>query len=139
MHWAFDERSRRRVQQRGACVGCLSEKQQQRRQKKKEEAAAHTNGWAHAHASIYEQLAALPQVGPPIFPQAWTAGEVTRGDLKALKKAYHRAAVKLHPDKVQSLPLASQALAEELFKVLGDAYAKELRALEGPSGGVSCA
>ncbi len=117
----------------------VREKQQQRRQKKKEEAASHVDGWAHAHASIYEQLAALPQVGPPIFPEAWTAGAVARGDLKSLKRAYHRAAAKLHPDKVQSLPLASQALAEELFKALGEAYAKELKALEGGSASCSCA
>ena len=108
----------------------VREKQQQRRQKKKEQAASHVGGWALAHASIYEQLKALPEVGPPIFPEAWTAGEVTHGDLKSLKRAYHRAAAKLHPDKVQALPLASQALAEELFKALGEAYSKELKSLE---------
>ena len=36
------------------------------------------------------------------------------GDLKSLRKAYHRAAARLHPDKVHGLPLNAQALAEEL-------------------------
>jgi curved DNA-binding protein CbpA len=107
----------------------VQEKQRERRQRKREEAATHVGGWAHAHASIYDQLKSLPQIGPPLFPEAWTAGEVNRGDAKALRKAYHRAAARLHPDKVQALPLNAQALAEELFKALGEAYQKEVKRL----------
>jgi curved DNA-binding protein CbpA len=53
------------------------------------------------------------------------------GDAKSLRKAYHRAAARLHPDKVSGHPLAAQAMAEELFKALGASYQKELQALEG--------
>ena len=56
------------------------------------------------------------------------------GDLKSLRKAYHRAAARLHPDKVHGLPLNAQALAEELFKALGEAFNKEVAAIEqGPT------
>lgn len=57
-------------------------------------------------------------------------GEVARGDVTQLKRAYRRAAAKLHPDKVADLPVAAQALAEELFKVLGVTYKAELAQLE---------
>ena len=109
----------------------MGAKREKRKIKKKEEAASHVTGWAEAHKSVYEQLASLPAIGPPIFPESWTVGEVTRGDTKSLKRAYHRAAAKLHPDKVADLPLNAQALAEELFKALGEAYQKELKRLEG--------
>ena len=112
----------------------MGEKAQARKQKKKEEAASHVGGWTLAHATIYEQLASLPQIGPPIFPEAWTAGDVRKGDIKSLRKAYHRAAARLHPDKVRDLPLNAQALAEELFKALGEAFKKEVAAIEeGPT------
>jgi hypothetical protein len=105
-------------------------KREKRKQQKKEEAAGHVDGWAQSHASVYEQLSALPAIGPPIFPESWTAGEVTKGDAKLLKRAYHRAAAKLHPDKVADLPVAAQALAEELFKALAEAYQKEVARIE---------
>ena len=111
----------------------MSEKREKRKHRKKEEAAQHVTGWANAHSNIYEQLESLPQIGPPIFPDAWTAGEVPRGDAKKLKRAYHRAAARVHPDKVQDLPVSAQALAEELFKALGEAYQKEMRRLETSS------
>ena len=108
----------------------MGKKREKRKQKKKEEAATHVGGWADVHRSVYEQLASLPSIGPPIFPDAWSAGKVTKGDAKQLKRAYHKAAAKLHPDKVSDLPLSAQALAEELFKALGEAYQKELKRIE---------
>jgi len=108
----------------------MKEKRERRTQKKKEEAASHVGGWAQAHRDIYDQLSSLPAIGPPIFPEGWSPGEVKRGDGKQLKKAYHRAAAKLHPDKVADLPIAAQALAEELFKSVGEAYQKELKRME---------
>ena len=109
----------------------MGAKREKRKQKRKEEAAGHVGEWASAHRSVYEQLASLPEIGPPIFPEAWSAGEVTRGNARQLKRAYHRAAAKLHPDKLVDLPVSAQALAEELFKALGDAYKKELARIEG--------
>ena len=114
----------------------MSEKREKRKHRKKEEAAQHVDGWAQAHGSIYEQLASLPQIGPPIFPEAWTAGDVPRGDAKKLKRAYHRAAARVHPDKVHDLPVSAQALAEELFKALGEAYQKEVKRIAAAGGGL---
>ena len=111
----------------------MSQKREQRKHKKKEEAAVHVGGWAAAHGTIYEQLASLPQIGPPIFPEAWSAGDIHPGDVKGLRRAYHRAAARVHPDKVQELPMSAQALAEELFKALGESYQKEMRRIENHS------
>ena len=109
----------------------MGEKREARARRKKEEAAHHVGGWTQANASIYDQLASLPQLGPPLFPKDWSAGEITRGDAKRLRRAYHKAASRLHPDKVRELPDAAKALAEELFKALSDAYHKEIHRIEG--------
>ena len=52
-----------------------------------------------------------------------------------MRRAYHRAAARVHPDKVRDLPVAAQALAEELFKALGEAHTKEQARLEAAGGG----
>ena len=77
----------------------MGAKREKRKIKKKEEAASHVTGWAEAHKTVYEQLASLPTIGPPIFPESWTVGEVTRGDTKSLKRAYHRAAANSIPTR----------------------------------------
>ena len=108
----------------------------QRKQKKKEEASGKVSTWAAAHGNIYEQLASLPMIGPPLFPEAWSAGSVAHGDAKSLRRAYHRATAQIHPaDKVSEHPLTAQALAEELFKALGESYQLERKRIEGGGGG----
>jgi hypothetical protein len=47
------------------------------------------------------------------------------GNAKALKKAWHRLAARLHPDRQRDNPTATQVLAEEVFKRLSLAYQKE--------------
>ena len=109
----------------------MGAKREKRKIKKKEEAASHVTGWAEAHKTVYEQLASLPTIGPPIFPRivdGW-GGDARRYEI-AQARVPSRAAAKLHPDKVADLPLNAQALAEELFKALGEAYQKELKRLE---------
>ena len=41
----------------------------------------------------------------------------------ALKRAYHKVSLSLHPDRLQGLGAAERAEAEEAFKVLSAAYA----------------
>lgn len=107
-----------------------SEKVAERKLRKKAEAMSGVNTWVAAHRTIYDQLDSLPLIGPPLFPEGWTAGEVRKGNVKSLRKGYHRAAARLHPDKVQEQPLSVQAVAEELFKALGESYQKELTRLD---------
>lgn len=54
---------------------------------------------------------------------------VPRGDAAALKKAWHKLAARLHPDRQRQNPTASQVLAEEVFKKLSLAYQKEAERL----------
>ena len=54
---------------------------------------------------------------------------VPRGDATALKKAWHKLAARLHPDRQRQNPTASQVLAEEVFKKLSLAYQKEAERL----------
>ena len=68
--------------------------------------------------------------GPPLFPSEWSVGTVVEGDSTRLRKAYHRAAARLHPDKVRGHPLAVRVTAEELFKVMSAAHERELRRLQ---------
>jgi hypothetical protein len=125
----------RRQKSRAAADG--ASRREVRRQRKKDEAAQHVTGWAQAHKSVYEQLASLPAIGPPIFPDGWTPGNAKPGDAKALRRAYHKATAKCHPDKTRDLPLNAQALAEEIFKALGGSYQKEMARLEARDGSAS--
>lgn len=50
-------------------------------------------------------------------------------DATGLKKAWHKLAAKLHPDRQQHAPTATQVLAEEVFKTLTLAYNKEVERL----------
>ena len=51
--------------------------------------------------------------------------ELKHGDSTALKKAWHKLAAKLHPDRQRANSTATQVLAEEVFKALTLAYQKE--------------
>ena len=50
---------------------------------------------------------------------------VQPGHAAGLKKAWHRLAAKLHPDRQRNNSTAMQVLAEEVFKTLSLAYNKE--------------
>ena len=63
------------------------------------------------------------------------APPLARGDAPALKKAWHRLAARLHPDKVANLPVGAQVLAEEVFKQLSIAVQKETERLASRGGG----
>ena len=54
---------------------------------------------------------------------------LAQGDEKALKKAWHKLAAKLHPDRQRGSSTATQVLAEEIFKLLTIAYQKETQRL----------
>ena len=54
--------------------------------------------------------------------KALTPPAVHRKLAAALKKAFHKASRKLHPDKLGELPSARRAEAEEVFKCLSTAF-----------------
>ena len=62
---------------------------------------------------------------------------VSEGDGKGLRKAYHKTVARLHPDKVGKHSRPVQVMAEELFKVLTEAYNKEATRLERSGHGES--
>ena len=88
-----------------------------------------------AQGSIYLMLQNL-HLFTDLFAADPLGGErAAHGDAKALKKQYHKLAAKLHPDRhTASAPLV-QVQAEELFKMLGDAYAKEQARIASAGGG----
>ena len=65
---------------------------------------------------------------------------LARGDVGALKKSYHKIAAKVHPDRHATSSLAVRVQAEEVFKLISEAYAKEqarlsaARESKGPRG-----
>ena len=60
---------------------------------------------------------------------------LTKGDAASLKKAWHKLAAKLHPDRQRGNDTATQVLAEEVFKALTMAYTKEAERIEQASSG----
>ena len=66
-------------------------------------------------------------------------------DARGIRKAYHRAASTLHPDRVRDQPAEVRAAAEEIFKMLSEAYRLSREADRGagalvkPSAGAQAA
>jgi hypothetical protein len=78
-----------------------------------------TNGDVYAMMSSVKQFADLFSTDP------LAGATLTRGDAPALKKAWHKLAAKLHPDRQRANSTAIKVLAEEVFKALTIAYQKE--------------
>ena len=51
--------------------------------------------------------------------------ELEVGDATSLKKAYHKLAMRLHPDRHQHSALGVQVQAEEIFKLVSSKYQQE--------------
>ena len=51
--------------------------------------------------------------------------ELKAGDAVSLKKAYHKLATRLHPDRHQHSALGVQVQAEEIFKLISSKYQQE--------------
>ena len=101
-----------------------------RLQKAKQEAARRIKIWQEKHRDIYSLLESLRGFGPPLFPKDPLGGATLERNARSLRKAYHKCAARLHPDKVHGESVQVRALAEELFKALGEAYTAETSRLE---------
>ena len=112
-------------------------KQEARLQKAKKEAARRIKIWQQKHRDIYSLLESLRGFGPPLFPKDPLGDATLERNARSLRKAYHKCAARLHPDKVQGESVQVRALAEELFKALGEAYAAETGRLEAVDNALS--
>ena len=112
-------------------------KQEARLQKAKKEAARRIKIWQQKHRDIYSLLESLRSFGPPLFPKDPLGDATLERNARSLRKAYHKCAARLHPDKVQGESVQVRALAEELFKALGEAYAAETGRLEAVDNALS--
>ena len=83
-------------------------------QKRRVAAWSHGKGFVELFNTLGEFEQLRQKGSPPLRHDA---------DAAALKKAYHRASLSLHPDRLQGLSTARRAEAEEVFKVLSAAYA----------------
>ena len=112
-------------------------KQEARLQKAKKEAARRIKIWQQKHRDIYSLLESLRGFGPPLFPKDPLGDATLERNARSLRKAYHKCAARLHPDKMQGESVQVRALAEELFKALGEAYAAETGRLEAVDNALS--
>ena len=67
-------------------------------------------------------FSALPLTQPSTQPLELPARGATPSQLR---RAYHRASLRLHPDRLRALPTSRRAEGEELFKALGAALEAE--------------
>ena len=61
--------------------------------------------------------------------------KLARGDAAALRRTHHKVLARIHPDRHNGSALNVRVQAEELFKLLGEAYARELERLAAVGGG----
>ena len=109
------------------------------REAKKHQADKLLHEWlGRTRGDVYEMMGSV-KLFTDLFDSDPLAGILPqRGHAAQLKKAWHKLAAKLHPDRQQQNSVATQVLAEEVFKALTIAYAKENERL-GVSGPVSAA
>ena len=83
--------------------------------------------WSQRLPTASAILYVLPHFGPPIASWKWK--EVLPGDHlspRSLQHGFRRAAAVLHPDKTRNWLERERKLAEELFKLLTQAYQREM-------------
>ena len=61
--------------------------------------------------------------------------KLARGDAAALRRTHHKVLARIHPDRHTGSALHVRVQAEELFKLLGEAYERERARLAAVSGG----
>lgn len=87
-----------------------------------DEAANRVKLWATGKdlVALLSTLGEFSQSFESALPQA--APDAVRGDSAALRKAYHRACLQLHPDKQAGASASTQAIALALFQSLSAAF-----------------
>ena len=76
-----------------------------------------------AQSEVSELIARIAAQAPP------------RGFEAALRRTHHKVLAKIHPDRHTGSALHVRVQAEELFKLLGEAYERERARLTAVSGG----
>lgn len=97
----------------------------------KAEAAHRVEQWATAKDffAMLRTLDSFPDLS--LHKSVGTSRGLERGaPAAALKKAFHRASLSLHPDRLVGLPSPRRAEAEEIFKVITAAYETERKRAE---------
>lgn len=91
-----------------------------------ESSAALVLTWSQRQPPASAILSALPRFGPPIASQRRKDLACEDKSPRSLQRGFRSAAAMLHPDRTQRFPAREQKLAEEIFKLLTEAYKREM-------------
>ena len=76
--------------------------------------------WQQEKKNLRALLASLHEIAPPSAWKPKTLGELL--DDGAVKKAYHRACIAIHPDKQPAGDVERKLLAQHVFDALRDSW-----------------
>jgi len=81
---------------------------------------AKVHAWQKEKKNLRALLASLHEIAPPCSWQPMTLGQLL--DAAAVKKAYRKSLIAIHPDKQDAADLEKKVLAQHIFDALRDAW-----------------
>ena len=81
---------------------------------------ARVQAWQKEKKNLRALLASLHEIAPPCAWKQKTLAELL--DPSAVKKAYHKALLAVHPDKQDANDVEAKVLAQHVFDALRDAW-----------------
>jgi len=123
-----------RIQKRMLSIELKKEREQKEneaREDASEAMKAHVKAWAVSHKkNIIQMLVHLDEIFPEGFDDNDPFNLLPSPDVNKVKKAYKKALLRVHPDKVRGLSVPQIVRAEMVFEVVSKAYKKYLKKIQ---------